>query len=166
MSRPAGLPVLIPGDVMLYRPKGIVGWLIASRTFSNWAHVEVYIGGGESLASRDGIGVGRYPVRWEQLGKVLRPRGHFHRRRALWWFNKHAKGQGYDYLAIVRFLLPHCIKRDLDRERQICSAFVVRLLRRAGVQFVAKDVDADMVAPSTLAVVPDPPAEVIWTDGK
>ncbi len=33
------------GDILLYRPKGFIGWAIAWRTFANWAHVEVYGGG-------------------------------------------------------------------------------------------------------------------------
>jgi hypothetical protein len=155
---------LDPGDVLLYRPKGLVGWLIASRTWSNWAHVEVYIGAGRSVASRDGIGVDEYPVRLTELGRVLRPHQRIDRSAAMTWFHAKAQGQRYDYLAILRFLLPHFITRDLDTTRQICSAFAVRFLRAGGVDLVAPDLDADLVAPSTL--VATPAAVVLWTDGR
>ena len=83
---------LRPGDIMLYRPKGVIGWLIASRTWSNWAHVEVYIGGGWAAASRDGVGVGRYLVRWAQLGRVLRPVQPVDIETGLRWFDAVADG--------------------------------------------------------------------------
>ena len=154
--------ILRPGDLMLYRPKGLVGWLIASRTFSNWAHVEVYDGDGYALASRDGIGVGRYPIRLDRLGKVARPIKPINLDAMRAWFPT-VDGQKYDLWAIARFVLPHIIKRDVDLSRQICSAFAVRLYRAGGFDPVAPDADADLVAPSTLAV--SPAFAVIWTDG-
>lgn len=155
---------LKPGDILLYRPKGIIGWLIASRTWSNWAHVEVYVGAGWAVASRDGKGVAQYPVRWSELGKVLRPLETPQMDRGLDWFHAIADGQKYDFLAILRFMLPHVITRDLDMTRQICSAFAVRFLRNCGVDIVATDCDADLVAPSDVAK--SPATTVIWSDGK
>ena len=46
--------VLLPGDVMLYRPSGVFGWLIRVKTWHPISHVEVHCGGGQSFASRDG----------------------------------------------------------------------------------------------------------------
>ncbi len=155
---------LRPGDIMLYRPKGVIGWLIASRTWSNWAHVEVYIGGGWSVASRDGVGVAQYPVRFSELGKVLRPIETPNFERGMDWFHAVADGQKYDYLAILRFLLPHFIKRDLDWDRQICSSLAVRFLRNCGINVVATDADADLVAPSDIAK--SPATTLVWSDGK
>ncbi len=155
---------LLPGDLMLYRPEGLVGWLIASRTFSNWSHVEVYGGDGWTLASRNGIGVGRYPVQWARLGKVLRPCLPVQMASGLRWFDAVADGQRYDWWAIVRFCLPHIITRDLDLKRQICSAFAVRFLRHCGVDVVAKDADADLIAPSDIAK--SATCAVMWSDGQ
>lgn len=142
---------LSPADIMLYRPRGVVGWLIASRTWSNWAHVEVYIGGGKSVASRDCIGVGCYDVRWDDLGAVIRPHATPDMHAGLSWFWSEASGQKYDYLALLRFVLPHFIKRDLDMTRQICSSLAVRFLRKCGVDIVSPEVDADLIAPSDIA---------------
>lgn len=161
---PLDLSALRPGDILLYRPKGIIGWLIASRTWSNWAHVEVYAGGGQTLASRNLIGVGRYEVWTDRVGKVLRPRETPLWARGMAWFDGVANGQKYDLWAIARFLLPHWITRDVDVDRQICSAFAVRFLRHCGVDVVAADADADLIAPSDIAK--SAVCDVVWSDGK
>jgi hypothetical protein len=153
-----------PGDILLYRPTGFIGWAIAWRTFSNWAHVEVYVGSGVSVASRNGIGVAKYPLRREQLGKVLRPYAWPDLATGMRWFHAVADGQRYDFAAILRFMLPHIITRDLDLDRQICSAFATRFMRQCGVDIVAKDCDADLVAPSDIAK--SATCDVVWSDGK
>lgn len=155
---------LKPADILLYRPKGFIGWAIAWRTFSNWAHVEVYVGGGWAVASRDGRGVAQYPVRFSELGRVIRPYETPNMVRGMDWFHAVADGQKYDFLAILRFIMPHWITRDLDLNRQICSAFAVRFLRNCGVDVVAKDCDADLVAPSDIAK--SPATTLVWSDGK
>lgn len=154
--------ILRAGDCLLYRPSGLFGWLIAWRTWSDWSHVEVYAGNGESLASRDGIGVGRYPLRLVGLGAVRRPIGPFDWEAGLAW-HRTVEGQNYDYLAILRFLLPHVIKRDLDVTRQICAAHTTRLYRAMKVRVFEDDVDADLVSPMELRRTPGLSTE--WTDG-
>lgn len=64
---------LKPGDCLLYQPSSIYGWIIRLKTWHPVSHVEVYAGDGQSWASRDGVGVGQYPLRLKDLYKVLRP---------------------------------------------------------------------------------------------
>lgn len=155
---------LKPGDILLYRPKGFIGWAIAWRTFSNWSHVEVYAGGGWAVASRDGVGVAQYPVRFSELGRVIRPYETPNMVRGMDWFHAVADGQKYDWLSILRFMAPHWITRDLDFNRMVCSTCAVRFLRALGIDVVAKDADADIVAPSDIAKTAA--GEVFWSDGK
>jgi hypothetical protein len=68
------LRTLKPGDVLLYKPKGLFGWLIRVKTWHKIAHVECYVGDGLSVASRDGKGVGKYPLRSSELAVVCRPK--------------------------------------------------------------------------------------------
>jgi hypothetical protein len=159
--KPIDPSTLRAGDVILYRPQGFIGWCIASRTFSNWAHVEVSLGSGVTVASRNFVGVGLYAFNPNRVGRVIRPRGPLNMVSAMGWFDG-VVGQRYDYWAIMRFLLPHCIRRDLDMTRQICSSFAVRFLREAGVDVVAADMDADLVAPSTIAASAS--CDVVWSD--
>jgi len=49
---------LQPGDLLLYPPTSLMGWLIAWKTWSRppISHVEVYLGNGQSAAARgDGV---------------------------------------------------------------------------------------------------------------
>lgn len=117
-----------PGDVLLYRPRGLFGWLIAVKTWSRWAHVEVYDGGGYSLASRDGIGVGRYPLRLDGLGEVYRLRVGCNWFAARAWFES-VKGQPYDWWGLLAFASAKWQGRD--NGKMFCSEFAARLLRWA-----------------------------------
>lgn len=157
--------LLQPGDVMLYRPRGVVGWLIASRTWSQFAHVEVAVSRTQSFASRDGIGVNIYDIRTSELACVLRhPTDTFNLELAMEWARTNKViGQKYDYLAIARFMLPHFIKRDLDPNRQICSAASVRFTRGGCVRWFSDAIDADLIAPCNFRQVP---SIEVWSDGK
>src|SRR3954468_21970097 len=92
-----------PGDCLLYRPKGFFGWVIALKTWHQVAHVEVYVGNGQSVASRDGIGVGLYPFRNTELCAILRPNKEFQIAPALDTFYRKYRGQGYDVMGLLRF---------------------------------------------------------------
>ncbi len=99
------LPNLLPGDLLLYNtPGSLVDCVIRLKTWSVAAHCECYIGESRSLASRNGIGVGNYPLRIEGLIAVLRPKQPFGRTRALEWF-KTVDGQKYDFLGLLCFSL-------------------------------------------------------------
>ena len=134
---------LKPGDVLLYRPDSVWGWLIAVKTWHPISHCEAYVGHGMSVASRDGIGVGIYPTRFAQLTRILRPAPPINLEAAMTWFNA-VSNQGYDWLGLFRFLTwrdhhPH--------DKQFCSAFLTRWLRHGGVVPFAPEEDADAIAP-------------------
>lgn len=132
---------LKPGDILLYRPKGIFGWIIAAKTWHNVSHCEVYDGAGKSWASRDGIGVNLYPWRDTELAWVLRPTMKLN----LPWARRWAKdriGTPYGWLDLLNF-----INIPIDAPGIVCSAFLTKFLRQAGWNVFPTD-PARKVAPS------------------
>jgi hypothetical protein len=146
------------GDCLLYSPSDLFGWIIAVKTWSSRAcHVEVYIGNGESVASRNGIGVGVYPVRTSQLSEVRRPNRPFTYRNAMDWFYLKANGEKYDWLGLLVFWLA---VRKGAMDRMFCSEFATRFYRHGGFSVVAPDWDADMVAPAQF--LQTPAMDTVW----
>lgn len=141
--------LLLPGDHLLYGPKpgSFFGAVIAVKTWHGIAHCELYTGKGRSVASRDGIGVGAYPLRLEQLAYVLRPvdpPDWF----AFWkWFYT-VNGQGYDWFGLLRFVWTKGISTG-NNQKQFCSEFLCRAGRALGLRVFAVTEDADAIAPAT-----------------
>jgi cell wall-associated NlpC family hydrolase len=121
------LRVLKPGDVLLYAPKGVFGWIISVKTWHRIAHVECYIGAGFSVASRDGLGVGKYPVRDSELALVCRPLQPFDLPRAMKWFERQ-KGTPYGWADLLQFA-----GMNVDATGIVCSPFITRFLRNGGL---------------------------------
>lgn len=134
------------GDCLLYLPKGPYGFLIAIKTWHEIAHCEGYVGGGESVASRDGIGVGRYPLREAQLRYVMRPIVPFDVAAAQQRFDREWRGQGYDYFGLLRFAWRAPVGRTRFNNKQFCSELLTRWYRAGGVDPFNGD-DADAIAP-------------------
>jgi hypothetical protein len=131
---------LQPGDVLLYKPKGIFGRMIALKTWHNIAHVEIYMGSGISVAARDGLGVNYYPLRTEQLVHVLRPEIPFDIEAADQYIAS-VLGQPYGWLDLLRF-----IGFNVNGKGMICSTLATNVLR-AGHVAIFNDESADDVAP-------------------
>ncbi len=125
---------LLPGDTLLYKRSGFFGWIISLRTGSVISHVEIFAGNGESVASRDGVGVGRYPFRTQGLGYVLRP-ATFHADLANKWFES-VKGAKYSWIDLANFILPSV---TVDSTGMFCSEFAVGYLRAGGVGLAHKE---------------------------
>lgn len=140
---------LKPGDLLLYGASGWVGWVIAVKTWHKVSHCEVYVGNGQSVASRDGIGVGRYPLRTEGLLYVLRPTQPLDQASALAWFQT-VDGQRYDWLGLFRFFTLG--KQSTDK--QFCSEFATRFYRHGGLEPFTPLEDADLIAPATFLLSP------------
>jgi hypothetical protein len=137
------IPQLQPGDCLLYRPKGVFGWIIAIKTWHAIAHCEGYVGYGRSVASRDGIGVGEYPLREAELLYVLRPTVPFDVDAAMAAFRARWQGQGYDYLGLLRFAWRAPVRDRRFDNRQFCSEFLTRWCRAGGFDpFNGEDADA------------------------
>lgn len=136
-------PNLKPGDVLLYTGSGWFSRLIQMKTWSRYSHVEVYDGNGASVASRDGIGVGRYPVRFDGLRVILRPLPAFDPAPARAWFTT-VDGQPYDWFGLLCFT--NAKRQGKENWKQFCSEFATRYLRKGGVD-PFNGYDADGIAP-------------------
>lgn len=95
--------ILEPGDVLLYYVEDFIDTCIAEKTGKAVGHIERYIGNGQSVASRNGLGVNQYPLRLDGLVCVRRPRQPIDFEAGMDWFEKVAKGQGYDFEGLLTF---------------------------------------------------------------
>ena len=161
MKSPPVTPLpLLPGDCLLYAPPPwswtpwkVGGWLvgkaIAIKTWNAVTHCEAYSGQGTSVASRDGIGVGTYPLRLKGLVTILRPTEPFDLTKAHAWFAT-VDGQGYDWTGLLRFVMwGGRSTRDDQPSKQFCSEFLTRWYRRGGLPLFGS-ADADMIAPAQM----------------
>ena len=125
---PIPLERLQPGDVLLYRGGGLFSQLIRIKTWSRFSHVEIYDGDGWSWASRNGIGVNRYPVRVDDLDTALRLRPWipFDMVAARAWALT-VQGQGYDWVGLLSFIIAKWQGRE--NQKQFCSEFAARMFR-------------------------------------
>jgi hypothetical protein len=123
------------GDVLLYRGRGLYSWFIGLKTWHfNVSHVEVYVGDLQSAASRDGKGVGLYPVRLSDLAYVLRPAVPFQPRAAMWWFYKEANGLSYGWSDLLQF-----VGLNINGKGMVCSPFATEFLRAGAVPVFNKE---------------------------
>lgn len=114
------------GDCLLYKPRGLFGWVIATKTWHQVAHCEVYSGQMRSWASRDGLGVNWYPTRTTDLAAILRPTKKYNYQAADWWANDKC-GTPYGWLELLNFIgIAH------QNGGMFCSQFVTEYYRRAG----------------------------------
>lgn len=142
---------LLPGDCLLYKPKGFFGWVIAVKTYHMIGHCETYIGNGRSVASRDGVGVGEYPLRLDGLVLVLRPNiPPFNITKAIAWYEKKAKGQKYDWKGLLRFVSRKPYSGIVSEDESFCSEFLTRFYRMGDLP-VFYLLDADAIAPFMFA---------------
>jgi hypothetical protein len=139
--------ILLPGDALLY---GVNGWkspfsrLIQIKTWSDVSHIEVYLGDGKALASRNGEGVAIYPLRTDDLRYVLRPVEEFDMELARAWLKEsQVIGQKYDWWGLLRFFTIGKGKSD----RQFCSELATRFYRAGGLIPFHPVIDADAVSP-------------------
>lgn len=144
------IPDLQPGDLLLYSGTGFVSWAIRTKTWSPYSHVEVYIGNGRSVASRNGIGVGEYPLRTEDLALILRPNQPFDLQAGLAWFRT-VNGQKYDWTGLFAFFFATW---QASHNKMFCSEFVLRFCRAAGFEPFSPETDADQTSPGMFTTSP------------
>tara|TARA_R110000868_G_scaffold393840_1_gene664968 strand:+ start:182 stop:652 length:471 start_codon:yes stop_codon:yes gene_type:complete len=121
---------LMPGDCLLYAPSGVFGRAIAWMTSGGVSHVEVYKGVGVSYASRDGLGTNEYPLRTENLCRVLRSRTALNMGRMGVAFEA-MRGQPYDWKGILNTALGGA--GDSSPKGNVCSAAATIWYRVAGL---------------------------------
>lgn len=159
------IPQLLPGDHLLYGRQPFFpsfagwffSWLTSVKTWSPAVHIEVYRGEGKSIASRNGIGVNEYPLRFEQLIAVLRPNQPFDLAKGLLWFNEHARGQGYDWKGLLCFTLA---VHQGSQNKMFCSEFATNLDRAMGLKSFDPICDADMISPGQF--LQSPAFDEVW----
>lgn len=137
--------LLKPNDILLYKPASFFGRLISIKTWHAISHVEVYKGIDESgdrcsYASRDGIGVGKYPLRLTDLVYILRPHKYLDRVAGDQFFQR-LEGTPYGWMDLLNF-----IGVPVDRKGIVCSAFVAGYLRAEGWDVFRTD-NINKVAP-------------------
>lgn len=144
---------LTPGDTMLYYSKdSLVDRIIAIKTWTYVSHIEIYVGyfehegqlGHWSVASRNGIGVGLYKTRWDDLVCVREPRPDGNLNAAMRWFWTKANGQGYDWKGLLCFSL--AVKQG-SHDKMFCSEFATRWYRFFERPQFDNDWDADRTPP-------------------
>ena len=152
------------GDILCYRPKGLMGWAIATKTFHNWAHVEmVWVPQVTSAAARrDGVNL--YTMRWDGLGRVLRPPEGFNFGRAVRYFAE-VRGQGYDWIGLLAYFRLGKGKGD----RQFCSELCTTLMRAGWPAHTVPDIfngeDSRIIPPYYFPCLAHA-MTVVWSDGK
>jgi hypothetical protein len=148
---------LQPGDCLLYRPTGILGRIIAIKTWHPVAHVEIAVAPGKAVAARDLRGVNLYPTRWSELAYVVRPTAPFDIKKAMEYFDE-VRGQPYDLFGLFRFFG----KKGETTDKQFCSEFATRFYRAGGLDPFPGE-PADLVPPFYFAGLTDG-FQVIWND--
>ena len=152
------------GDVLLYRGSGLFSRLIRIKTWSEVSHAELANSAASAFASRDGQGVHTYAIDLnpKRLYAILRPRVPLDM-AAVRAFHSQCIGQRYDVLGLFRFFT----WGQQSHDKQFCSEYVVRLLRRgvhvhseADVDPFFNHADADLIPPGHLLFSPG--LALIW----
>ena len=130
--------------MLYFERSSFVDRIISIKTGYYLSHIEVYVGSGLSVASRNGIGVNRYPLRIAGLVCVRRPTGIVDMDSAMKWFQSDAIGQGYDFKGLLCFWL--AVKQG-SWKKQFCSEFALRWYRHARIHPLNPKVKADRTAP-------------------
>lgn len=153
---------LQPGDVLLYQGRGFFSWAIRVKTFSPVSHVELAAGDGRAFASRDGEGVGTYPLRKDDLYAILRPTVPFTEFEwdALVKVQAHSIGQAYDWWGLFGFFHPGT---GVDgTSKAFCSEHIARLFKLAGRPLFGFAYPSDKVTPGMFLACPL--LDTIWQE--
>ena len=151
--------ILAPGDVIVYRPFELLGWIIAARTGARYGHVEVVeVPGVSTVTARADHGVNRYPWDWPKPGMVLRPPAGFSWVRAQRYFAR-VQGQPYAIWALLTYTMPDPV---VIAGQQHCAQFATNLYREAGLTLFGTE-PAARVPPGAFTTRADG-FTVIWTD--
>jgi hypothetical protein len=129
------------GDFLLYHKEGVFNEVIDIKTASDVDHIEVYIGDGASLASRNGIGVNLYPYRADGLIHVRRPVQPFVFAQAEAWFAT-VKGAPYGWGDILEQANIANTLPGMD-----CSHFAACLAEAAGCPQFDENYPKDKITP-------------------
>ncbi len=138
----------MPGDILIYTGWSFFDLLIRIKTGSFACHCERYQGGGFSLASRNGKGVSKYPLRLMGLAYVLRPSCKPDFDKGLVWFYAKANGKPYGWLDLLEFVCLKILSPGL-----ICSEFMAMLFDAEGCPLFAGHWDRGAISPRDFLIV-------------
>lgn len=152
-------PELMPGDILLYGGSGLVDRLIQFRTWSDVSHIEIYVGEGRSVASRNGIGVGLWDRRLDGLRRVYRVKAGvvFDLEKSVAWF-KTVDGTGYGWFDLLRFYLI-----NVPTKKLICSEFADLFFRNGGLPLFNTNYPEGAVCPGDFEKISDLVVDELWT---
>lgn len=127
--------LLKPGDCILYRPADFFDGVVAFSSDAWISHVEVYYGVRFSVASRNGQGVGMYPVRLDHVAAVLRPGPDFNLAQAMAWFHALDPKPKYGWATLLNFV---SLRNKPVPGHMICSEFAAHFFAAGGTPLFAK----------------------------
>lgn len=138
--------MLVSGDVLGYSSSGVMGDII--RRTGALSHVEIYEGNGFSLASRDGLGVARYPLRLNELSAQLRPLDGDMAAFTAWF--ETVKGEAYSWKGLLGFAEGATTG---EAGQMFCSQFIAEGFKQIGKPLFNKLWPSGLVTPSDLLKV-------------
>lgn len=153
--------LLQPGDCLLYSPTDVFDWAVALKTFTRVSHVEIFVGGHKSVASRNGKGVREYLARETDVAAVRRPGPEFDLEKAVRWFDAEAEGQGYGLRTLLSFIF---LNSSPVEGHMICSEFAAEFYKAGGAPCFARDWPSYRTPPSYFVATPR--LTTIWDNGK
>lgn len=161
----ATLSLLQPGDCLLYSGSSLFSYAIRARTFSRFTHTEIFVGNGRAIASRDGDGVGNYPLRTSGLAAILRPNEPVDINGILRWYAE-ARGKPYDVKQLFTFYRFGSRRSTRpspkDRDAYFCSEAARDAYEYGGFYPFAKWIASKTVWPG--AFYYSPHFNLIWED--
>jgi hypothetical protein len=152
------VPDLLPGDVLVFSRKGLFDSIIRVKTWSPATHIEIAIGGGKTVASRNGKGCEIYPIDLDGLYAVLRPQFPFDIDAALADFHEKYEGKPYGWIALFSFC---CI--DIHDKGLFCSELATLFLRGGKMEPFNPTIRAEIVSPGNFLYTHWSVLKPIWT---
>lgn len=141
---------LVPGDAILYSSNSVIDTIIEEKTGGIAAHVEIYVSEGQSIASRNGIGVGQYATRTDSVVAILRPTASLDLVSGIHWFDS-VNHDGYDWVGLLNFFTPFDI---VVPHKLFCSAFGVEFYRNCDFAVIARRCPSNKISPSDYLKLP------------
>lgn len=141
----------------MYSKSDLFGWVTSFKTWSPAVHVEKYEGDGLALASRNGLGVNRYPLRLEQLCAVLRPNQPINMGAVTKWFEQEfdpETGLGVRWRPYGWLDLPRFYGIRIPTKGWICSQFAANFDRAGGLKSFAQNYYSGTIDPGDFFLSP------------
>jgi hypothetical protein len=150
--------ILQAGDTILYYSGSVFDYAVALKTWTWASHVEFYRGGGQSYASRNGLGVQKYALRTDGVAAVLRPKVTLDLDAVDRYFMT-VHGQEYDWKGLLCFTLAVA---QGAKDKQFCSELWTNLHRAGGAEPFQPQWSADRTPPAFCLVTPI--LRLVWSD--